>query len=130
MRTFSYVLAAFVITALAFGAVARLVSRPLDRIVRQWIGALPLCAMVVVTDREGVIFQQVLGGTEAAALAADHAHSRIEITSIMRGFTVVAIAVVAGGGARPVWYPWRSGHRRGRFAAGEVSATVRVPPRA
>ncbi len=52
MRSFSYVLAACVVTALAVIAVPALVSRPLERMVRRWI-ALPLCTIVVVSDRDG-----------------------------------------------------------------------------
>jgi hypothetical protein len=120
MRSFSYFLAAVVVTALALGAAPRLLSRPIDRLVRRWIEALPLCAVVVVSDRDGVVFQRLVGAMDVVR-AEERAGSKIEVTSISSRYTVVAIAAVADRGwatsRQPL--PYDRGH--GRYALGFVA---------
>ena len=129
MRSFSYVLAACVVTVLAVISVPALVSRPLDRMVRRCIEALPLYAFVVVSDQDGVLFQQFMGRADAAYVAGNRTDRRIEVTSISRRLTVVAIAAVASRASLPAWHGQGSTIRHERLAVSAVCVTAAHPVR-
>jgi hypothetical protein len=128
MRSFSYVLAAFVVTVLVVGSLSMLVSRPLERIVREWVSAFPLCAVIVVSNRDGVIYQRLFAPGDEGYTGELRSDRSIRFTSISHGLTVVAIVGArADWRAGPLWRLMSIRRREGRFVTGGIATAARFP---
>jgi hypothetical protein len=128
MRSFSYFLAACVITLLLLSIIARIVGQPEGR-VRRWMEQYPLRAMVIVYDRDGVVLQQLLGGGAGEGSPEVSDEAAIEVTAIASDYTIVAIAGVAdrhsGRGL-----PTEKRHSTGLVTSSGLIRAAARPPRA